>query len=126
MITRRYFAIKPRPELLQLLRAAGVDEAAGYPELFARKTPSRRQAALEEDLALVKNAYSAAFLNRILMEAENLSETVRDQCGHEIQPRSFDRFWTIDVFEDCEDVDELVSENMAVQGNRVVHDPIRS
>jgi hypothetical protein len=108
MITKRFFAIKPKPALLQVLSRAGISIEAAYPELVSRKVSDRRRTSTQEDLAVVREIYLQVFLRRI--EGERSSTTGDPRALGRLSVDSFHDYWDVDVFDDCEDIEDLAAD----------------
>ncbi len=108
MITKRFFAIRPKPALLQLLARAGIGPDAAYPELVSRKVSDRHRTSTPEDLAFVQQIYLQAFLRR--MAGESIAADGDARALSRLALHTFPEYWDVDVFDDCEEIEEIASD----------------
>jgi hypothetical protein len=88
------------------LEQFGITADAARPELIVKKNTDRQRSSRRDDLALVKATYCRVFLNQTLTGTQDAWETL----ARRIESEGFDTFWTVEEFEDCEDVDDLVAD----------------
>ena len=106
MITRRYFAIRPTPRLTESLERFGIPADVAHSELLERSHSSRLRTKRDDDLALLKATYWRVFLDQ---EFTGTREE-RDELARRIELEGFDAFWTVEIFDSCEDLDDLVAD----------------
>ena len=107
MMARRYFVIRPNPKLLQLIQASEVEVDTIRPELLMKKGTSRNRTAEADDVALIKATYITIFLNELL----GCNRADQAKLAHQIESHEFDALWTVETFNDCEDIDNLIADS---------------
>ena len=107
MVTTRYFAVRPTAALLNELTRVGLPVSVAKAELYSRESHDRVANASEQDLAKVKSVALRLFLEQLAHEVCNRPHTVGSELSNIFSATTFDRYWTVDVFPFCEDVDEI-------------------
>jgi hypothetical protein len=105
MIFTRYFAVRPKPELLEAVSRSNLDVSPLRPELLKRNSSDRRRTTEADDVALLKSNYLRIFLDDLLgSNYADHSVLLRQLDSHE-----FDALWTLEVFSGCDDIDDAIS-----------------
>jgi hypothetical protein len=110
MISQRFFALHPTSELQTIVRRLGDEADAVRPELLVREHTSRNRAPEAVDVALIKAIYVKVFLDDLF----GSSQADWPELAEQIESLGFDALWSIEVFEDCEDIATLMA-NMDLQ-----------
>lgn len=95
-----------------MLEQYGLEAGLAQSELLVKRLMSRETDDKSAVLAFVKETYGRVFVQQVLARMP----PVQEKFAEGIAAHGFDNFWRIEVFDDCEDVDELASEMDSEQG----------
>jgi hypothetical protein len=76
------------------------------PELWSKKQHDRICEKVDDLVIRVQTAYLINFCSRLSVLLEH-EPTLRDRLEPGQFTSSFDSFWNIEVFEDCEDLEQI-------------------
>lgn len=104
-----YFAIRPAAQLMgrvaQLPPDCDLVRDLIAPQLFSKKQYDRVPEPLDVVIAHLKRAFLAEFRRCLIIALEEQPETKRVFNPDDFLDGAFDEFWTIETFEDCEELD---------------------
>ncbi len=106
MISRRYFAFKPKAILLRSLSDMGLPNEVAESELWSKKCYDRIPNDLKDDVYKMKSMYLAQFHHRIEVECGERGIKIPVQV-EKFSFTSFDRYWELDVFDGCEEYEDV-------------------
>jgi hypothetical protein len=105
MIRRRYFTMTPTPRLMEAVKQLGGDPTLVQSELLFSKSGDRRQMDQDEDRSRAESLFAQSFALQTLSLPTKRAELVQL-----IETEGFARFWTVQEFDGCEDLEDLAAD----------------